>query len=352
VHNGPCAAALSTAGHRSLAEGSAERAGSAHERRAGRSGARPCPVGADLGAELADLRLPRRDGVLVVVPGDVEPAAWRWAVGVGAEEVLSARDDRARLVDLLGACSDGSNEAPLVCVTGGCGGAGASVFAAALAYAGRAGGLSSALVDADPWGGGIDLLVGGEDLPGLCWDDLAATSGRVNATSLRELLPVVDDVAVLSWGRSAAASVVPVTPESMRAVLTAARRGHRLVVADVPRREDDAVLAALAVATSTVLVVPAEVRAVTAARARVGVLRRATAVLSVVVRTVRGSGLDADDVADTLGLPLVAAMRAERGLAGWLDQGLGPRRRARGPLATAAASTLAALVPARDGSTR
>lgn len=304
-------------------------------------------VDADLAVELAALRLPRRDGVLLVVAAGVEPAGWQRAVAVGAEEVLSLRDDRDRLVDLLGVCSDGLADAPVVCVTGGCGGAGASVFAAALAYSGHARGLSSVLVDADPWSGGVDLLVGGEGTPGLRWPDLAATTGRVSAASLREVLPVVDDLAVLSWGRD---EPVSVAAGSMRAVLTAARRGHRLVVVDVARRDDDAVLEALAVATSTLLVVPAEVRAVAAARARLAVLRRSTAQLRLVVRTTGSTGLDVDDVATSLELSPAAVMRPERGLAGWLDQGLGPLRRRRGPLARAAATTLDVCCGAGAGS--
>ena len=38
----------------------------------------------------------------------------------------------------------------------------------------------SLLLDLDPWGGGIDLLVGGEATPGLRWPDLALQSGRLS----------------------------------------------------------------------------------------------------------------------------------------------------------------------------
>jgi len=128
------------------------------------------------------------------------------------------------------------------------------VFAAALAATGAAAGRSTLLVDADPWGGGADLLVGAEEVTGLRWSDLAATTGRVAAASLRGVLPVVDDVAVLSWGRD---EPVPVAAGAARTVLTAARRGHHLVVADLAHR-GDAVAEALAMATLTVLVVPAQ----------------------------------------------------------------------------------------------
>ena len=64
----------------------------------------------------------------------------------------------------------------VVAVIGGCGGAGASLFAVALAQAAT----DALLVDLDPWGGGIDLLVGGEATPGLRWPDLALQGGRLN----------------------------------------------------------------------------------------------------------------------------------------------------------------------------
>ena len=210
-------------------------------------------VGSDAAADLAVLSLPRRAGVHLLASAPVAPEAWPRALALGAEAVRSLPRDRDVLAALLGACTDGAADGVLVAVTGGCGGAGASVFAAALAATGAAAGRSTLLVDADPWGGGADLLVGAEEVTGLRWSDLAATTGRVAAASLRGVLPVVDDVAVLSWGRD---EPVPVAAGAARTVLTAARRGHHLVVADLAHR-GDAVAEALAMATLTVLVVPA-----------------------------------------------------------------------------------------------
>ena len=45
------------------------------------------------------------------------------------------------------------------------------------------------LVDADPWSGGIDLVVGSEDEPGLRWPDLALERGRIDMAALRQALP-------------------------------------------------------------------------------------------------------------------------------------------------------------------
>ena len=52
----------------------------------------------------------------------------------------------------------------------------------------RHGATDALLVDVDPWGGGIDLVLGSEDEPGLRWPDLALQGGRLS-TAVREALP-------------------------------------------------------------------------------------------------------------------------------------------------------------------
>ena len=84
-------------------------------------------VGDDCASALATLQLPRREGVLLLGAGG-DPQTWRRAVRAGAEQVLELPADRDLLADLLAACTDGPAGAPVVCVVGGCGGAGASVL--------------------------------------------------------------------------------------------------------------------------------------------------------------------------------------------------------------------------------
>lgn len=296
-------------------------------------------VGDDMAPELVGLRLPRRGQVQLVTAEAPGELAWRMAVTLGAESVLSLPADRARVVAVLAARSRASVGA-LVCVLGACGGAGASVFAAGLAASAGGAGRSSALVDADGWGGGADLIFGAEDIRGLRWPDLAAASGHVSSSSLREVLPVIDGVAVLSWGR---AEPVAVSPGSMRTVLAAASGGHTLTVVDLPCPLDPAGCEALGMATVTLLVVPAQLRAVAAGRARLDRVRQAAGDVRLIVRRPPSGGVSVEQVVDALGVPLVASMRDERGLSGWLDQGLGPLRSRRGQLSRACAEVLAAL---------
>ncbi len=294
-------------------------------------------VGDECTEALAALQLPRRDAVLVVGQAD-DPEVFRRALEAGAERVVDLPAGRDLLADLLGSCAEGSPGAAVVCVIGGCGGAGASVFAAALAAEAVADGVRCLLVDADPWGGGLDLAVGGEHAQGLRWGDLAAASGRVSAPSLRDLLPSLGGLSLLTWERGAEQAV---PAASMRAVVAAGGRGHGMVVVDLPRPPDAAAGEALVRSDQTVVVVPAEVRAVSAATRVVTEVTRSTSAVGLVVRGPGPAGLDARTVGDSLGLPVLAAMRPDRRLAESLDQGLGPLGRRRGPLRRACRRVLA-----------
>jgi secretion/DNA translocation related CpaE-like protein len=296
-------------------------------------------VGDDALASLAAGAPPRRPGVLVLTatPGDVR--VWQQAVTVGAERVLSLPADEATLIGLLADTVDERGRAPFTAaVVGGCGGAGASTFAAGLGVAAAGLGLGALVLDGDPLGGGLDLVLGGEAAPGVRWPDLVGTTGRVSASSLRDALPRVGALAVLSWDRSDLAAVPSAV---MREVLAAARRGHDVVLVDLPRQLDAAAEEALLQADTTYLVVPGEVRAVAAAGR---VAARLTAVAPRVELVVRGpgpAGLDGPLVSETLGLPLAGEMRPERGLGAALDLGDGLWRRRRGPLARGCRAVLA-----------
>lgn len=300
-------------------------------------------VGGDLAEAAAGSRLPRRDDVVIVGTDLDDAEVWRRAVGLGADHVVFLPDAEPWLVDLLADAAEGRpRAAPVVGVLGGRGGAGATSLASALAVTGVRRGRRTMLIDADPLGGGIDLVLGGESAGGLRWPELAGTRGRVSGTALRDALPRVDELTVLSWDRGDALSI---PPEAMAALLAAAERGSDLVVVDLPRRADDAARCAMERAAVVLLVVPAEVRAAAAA-ARVatsaGLYCRD---LRVVVRGPAPAGLPAEAVADSLGLPLAGSIKAEPGLAAALERGEPPARRGRGPLAAFCAGFLDELQP-------
>lgn len=122
----------------------------------------------------------RRRGVLLVGRDQDDPEVWRRAVEIGADHVLRLPDAEAWLVDRIADVAEGAGRQALtVGVIGGRGGAGASTLACALAVTAARGGERAMLVDADPLGGGLDVLLGGESAEGLRWPDFAGSRGRV-----------------------------------------------------------------------------------------------------------------------------------------------------------------------------
>lgn len=307
----------------------------AHEASAARRSWSAAPlvvVGDDSIDTLVALGLPRRPAVVVVGIDLDDAEVWQRAVAAGAEKVVFLPDDESLLTARLADAAEGSpDDAFMVSVIGGRGGAGASTLAAAMAVTGVRRRLRTILVDGDPLGGGIDLLLGGEEATGLRWPELTTARGRVSGSALHDALPRIDELTVLSWDRG---DTLTIPAEAMQVVLSAARRGSDLVVVDLPRRLDDAAEVALASSDVTLLLVPAEVRA-TASAARVAAAAGLVACdLRVVVRGPAPSNLPGDAVADALGLPLAGYMPAEPRIAAALDRGEPPGRRSKGPLAS------------------
>jgi secretion/DNA translocation related CpaE-like protein len=300
-------------------------------------------VGADAGPACARARLPRRDGVVLVGDDLDDAGVWQLAVEVGAAHVAFLPDGEAWLVSSLADAAEGAGpEGALVAVVGGRGGAGATTLACALAVTATRTGRRALLIDADPLGGGIDLVFGGEADGGLRWPDLGTTRGRVPAAALDAALPRMADLSVLSWDRSDLAQV-PV--DAMAAVLAAGRRASELVVVDLPRTLDEASRVVLDQAGTVLLLVPAEVRAVAAA-ARVAASAALLARdLRVVVRLPGPTGLTAAQVGEALALPVAGELRPEPHLEQALDRGEPPGRRGRGPLSVLCGRLLTELAP-------
>ncbi|KAF0650855.1 hypothetical protein K701_05615 [Streptomyces fradiae ATCC 10745 = DSM 40063] len=274
--------------------------------------------------------LTRRSGVVLVGRDQDDAGVWRHAVEIGADCVLRLPDAESWLVDRIADVVEGSGRQALtVGVLGGRGGAGASTLACALAVSAARGGHRTMLVDGDPLGGGLDVLLGAEREEGLRWPDLAASKGRVAAAALEESLPAPRGLRLLSWGRGDAAAL---PPEAMRSVLAAARRRGGVVVVDLPRRMDDATVEALAQVDMGLLIVPAELRAVAAARKVASTAGMVLDDLRVVVRGPYATGMDESWVARVLGLQLAGEVPEDPRLPVSLDSGAPPGASPSGPL--------------------
>lgn len=282
----------------------------------------------------------RRRGVVLVGRDQDDSGVWQRAVEIGADHVLLLPDGEQWLVDRIADVAEGVGRPALtVGVIGGRGGAGASTLACALAVTAARAGQRTMLVDADPLGGGLDVLLGGETADGLRWPAFAASRGRVGGGALEESLPELHALRVLSWDRG---DMVAVAPEAVRAVLAAARRRGGVVVVDLPRRVDEAVAEALDQVDLGLLVVPAELRAVAGARRVASAAGMVLRDLRVVVAGGAGAGLgghgapggfEAEEVARLLGLPLVGEVPWEPSLLAAQCGGVPPGGAARGPLA-------------------
>ncbi|AXI78819.1 septum site-determining protein Ssd [Peterkaempfera bronchialis] len=298
-------------------------------------------VGDDLAERCAGL--PRRGGVLLIGRDLDDCEVWVRAVGVGADHVLFLPDAEAWLLDRIADAAEGVGAHALtVAVLGGRGGAGASTLACALAVTAAREGHRTMLIDGDPLGGGLDVLLGGEGASGLRWPDLAGSRGRVNGHELEKALPSLHRLAALSWDRS---DTLTIPPEAMRSVLAAARRRGGLVVLDLPRHLEPAAAEALEQADTGLLVVPAELRAMAAAGRVAAAVRMRLADLRAVVRVPGCAGIDGREVARGLHMDLAGELASEPGLTADVERGTPPGLREKGPLARFCSAFLSQAVP-------
>ena len=144
----------------------------------------------------------------------------------------------------------------LVAVVGGNGGVGSSTFSAALAHAAG----SALLVDLDPVGGGIDVLLGIEAVSGARWSEVRVGGGRLDPADLRRGLPCWEGVGVLALDGEAPAV------SSVIQVLDAGAALDSVLVADLGRMPTPVRQAVVERADLVVLVAAAQVRDVAAAR--------------------------------------------------------------------------------------
>jgi secretion/DNA translocation related CpaE-like protein len=269
--------------------------------------------------------LPRPQPALVIVSREIDDAAvWRQIVAIGAEQVVELPQGAPWLVERLGRRLTDVPKADVIVVAGAVGGAGCSTLAAALARAALHSNESAdgraVLVDLDPLGGGIDLLVAAEDVAGARWGELAGIAGPVDDRSLLEALPSVEGLPLLSWSPN---SDLEPTPVAVAHVLDALVGRRGIVVVDGGRLCDSRTAVAVLRCALLVIVVPLRVRAVAAARS---LLRRLPVHVTpaLVVREPAPGGLRADDVSAALGLPVCGVLPDDRRRAGNEEAGAAP----------------------------
>ncbi len=272
-------------------------------------------IGGDCAAEVISRGLPHRGRVVMVTRSD-DRAVWEQAVMLRAEHVVRLPDGERWLAEALAECAEGpSREGSVLAVIGGAGGVGASTFAANLALTAAQDGRRALLLDADPLGGGLDLLLGLEGSAGARWSSIDPGPGRLSPHQVDSVLPHLGAVAIL-----AADTMTPVEAATAASVVDAGRRGFDLVVIDGPPAGDAHIGTWLAVTDRVIVVAGAHVRG---AAATSRVLQRLTAlgVHPEVVVAESSKGVPPEEVASALGItasatiPFVPSMpaRADEG---------------------------------------
>lgn len=294
-------------------------------------------VGPDLAGDLARIAPDTRPNAYLVTQHRAPDELFRTALQLGVEQVVELPGSAGWLVERLADLTEQqSTRGRVIGVIGGSGGAGATTLACALGqWAARYG--DTVVVDCDPQGPGLDRVLGMERTEGFRWDALCRTTGRLSARALREALPRRDRLGVLSWYVDGRAQTLQAF--AVREALSAARRGHRTVLVDLPRTPDRLIDEVASRCDRLLVVTMASVVGVAAA-ARVRARFADHPEVDVVVR---GEELTASDVARVVQAPVVARMRDQRGVHEAIDLGLGPLRSHRGPLARAVEAVLPAV---------
>jgi secretion/DNA translocation related CpaE-like protein len=304
-------------------------------------------VGIDSAPKIASLVLPRRTEIYLVGGQNSSDQHSRWSVQLGAA-VVTLPDGATWLASAM---AEGGSRPPhgarSVALVGGAGGVGSSTVAAGLSFVAVRLGYRTLLLDCDPLGGGIDLLLGAERVDGWRWPQLATATGEIG--DLGGQLPQVDDLDILSMARSAPSlgDWSPHDPgrEQMESVLSSAGRRYNLVVADLPRVLSDGSEEALRRAHHVLLVVPATVRGIAASRRLSTDLTALGALPVVLVRQLRANGLATEAVSDALGLAIAGVIADEPGLRLGAERGDPPGRSTRSPMFRLCRQLLEHLMP-------
>ncbi len=270
-----------------------------------------------VGSDIRELPPRRRAPTVLLGKASEGDGLWRLAASLGAERVAVLPEAAGWLAEHLSMSGSPDPGGTVMGIIGGSGGAGATTTAVWLAQAAAGHGISTVLIDGDRWGGGLELAVTADEIPGLRWPDFAETRGSIDPSQFRDSLPVAGGFAYLSWPGTREPVHIP-EAGAVAAVVDAARRSFELILVDIGRSGEG--LGTLAWDCDRILVLtkPHLKSAVAAAR----VLNELPPIDAGLV--VRGSGatsVDAPMIAESLGLPLLGVLPEIRGVAAGTELG-------------------------------
>ena len=294
-------------------------------------------VGADVAQRLVLAAPARRSGVIVVAVDEPDGTIWQAAVSLGAEHVVVFPTGDSWLAARFSDAQQGPVRSGLVVgVRGAHGGVGTSTIAAGLSLVAARNGHRTLLIDGDCTAGGLDVLLGAEDEPGMRWPEIMSARGRIAPSDFEGALPHLNGVSVLSWDRG---PLIPFVVEAVESVMATAVRGFDVTIVDLGRDSETCFETHL---SATVLVVAASVLSVAAAHR---LLHSSARLIDPLHLVVRGSAADADLVAESLGRPVTAVCPDEGDVRRAAGEGELPAMRRRSPLTSACMSLMSALHP-------
>lgn len=231
--------------------------------------------------ELAPRDLPAHENIVVIGTDLDDAGIYPRAEALGAHAVHVLPQDESRLVtDMAAAIHAGTT---IIAVTGGCGGAGASTMAAAIAQEASRTGRDTLLLDADPMGGGITDRI-----------DFSAPTNTPGGFA---------PLAILSFERDEE-TVLP--PGSVADLLTTALPDYQVIVVDCPRHPDAAAIEALHRADTTLVVTPISPRALAGTRRVLHWISRFTSQTRLITTNPTSENMAGTAFADQLATPLAA----------------------------------------------
>lgn len=298
-------------------------------------------IGHDAAQACLQAKLGSRDNVVLLTGEDLPcEKAWPMAVAMGADHVLTLPEASGWLVARLAPPAPRRQRAPVLAMAGARGGSGTSTLAVAAATAAARAGRKTMLVDADGFGGGLDLLLGWERLAGLRWPDLVSMTGPFDPTKLRDGLTGRDRLTLLTHSRTVAA---PVSADQLAAVIDAGRQSHDLVILDLPRPGMQAVPRIDGDENLLAVVVPGELRAVAAARHVIACYAGLADHACVVTRTPSPAKLSNEQIAHAVAAPVIGSLATDARLASAGESARLPGRARKGGLAAVTTALLSAL---------
>ncbi|APT83876.1 septum site-determining protein Ssd [Corynebacterium aquilae] len=257
---------------------------------------------------------------LFYVTADPDPPDYHHALTLHARGAYQLPSDNRQLLTDIGALNHRNHQqATIIAVTGGHGGAGTTTLACALARAHATKGPVT-LIDTDPTSGGIDLTLGLENTPGARWEDLYDLGSTPNPTTLLRALPTTKDhIHLLTHTRSNTPQPDPPNPTpNLIAALSHTPTTTVLDLSTPTRTADEH----LTLATHTVLITAAEIRALAATTVQLAHLNtRIDHQPHIILRHRHWSSITTSDAENILGRPITATIPTSIRLAKAIELG-------------------------------